>query len=85
MVPVLDALPALAAANADGGDANKTLEIVLHILGNQAGTQEARNLASRVRTRLESQLTAVQIETAGELTHGKSLEYVVEQALQIET
>ncbi|MCB0176521.1 MAG: tetratricopeptide repeat protein, partial [Anaerolineae bacterium] len=58
---ILAALAGLAEWSARGGQSERALEIVLHILRHPAGTQDVKDRADTLRTELEEQLTPQQV------------------------
>ena len=82
LIPIaLHALTGLAALEARQKASQQTLELILYILRHPSSSQEAKNLASRLRAELESKLPELEIEAVQQRVGSKSLDEFVGQIL----
>ena len=72
----------MAALQAEEGNIESALEIVLHVLQVPAHTQSIDNRAEQMRTNLEVGLTAQQIDVIRARVQGKTLDAVVLELLE---
>jgi hypothetical protein len=77
----LDALAGLAMMWAENINAERALELVIHILQHPAATHAAKSRAERLRAELESRLTPQQIQAAQAQARKQSFDQVVSQVL----
>lgn len=77
----LTALAGLAALETSQKASESTLELVLYILQHPSSFQEAKDLAARLQTELESTLTQEEIEAAQERAGSVDLDELVRQTL----
>ena len=77
----LAALAGLAALDTRQKASEGTLDLVIFILQQTMSTQEAKNLAARLRLELETKLTPEQIESSEARAGSKSLDELVRQVL----
>jgi hypothetical protein len=78
----LEALAGLASLQAEEGDMEYALELLLMVLNHPASFQETKNRASDLRADLEAQLTPTQIEAIQTHAAEKTFEAVVEDLLK---
>jgi predicted ATPase/DNA-binding SARP family transcriptional activator len=77
----LDALGGLAMLWAENSNAERALELVLHILQQPAATHDAKSRVERLRAELETRLTPQQIQAAHARAREQSYDQVVSQVL----
>lgn len=78
----LDALAGLAMMWAKNSNAERALELVIHILQHPAATHDAKSRAEILRAELELQLTRQQVETAQARAQAKTFEAAVDEVLK---
>jgi tetratricopeptide (TPR) repeat protein len=78
---VLDGLLGVAALQAQEGNVESALELVLHILQDPAHTQGIHNRADQLRTDLEADLTAQQIDVIRTRVQDRTLDALVQDLL----
>ncbi len=78
---LLDALYGIAAIEAGEGRALHALELVLPIIDDPSATVTTKDLAEKLRTRLEAGLTEEEIRSAGARAPGETLKDVVQAVL----
>ncbi|HEX9076593.1 MAG TPA: hypothetical protein VF932_12485, partial [Anaerolineae bacterium] len=82
MPVALEALVGLASLQANRGDAQSALELLLIVLNHPASLQETKNRAEKLRLELEARLTPQQIEIAATQVQTSSLDLVIAQVLE---
>jgi len=78
---VLDGLLGMAALQAEEGNVESALEVVLHILQDPAHTQGVHNRTEQLRTDLEVHLTDQQIDVIRARVQDKALDVLVQNLL----
>ena len=78
---VLDALLGIAAVQAEQGNVEAALEMVVHVLQDPAHTQGVHNQAERLRANLETNLTAEQIDRIRARAQDKTQDALVRELL----
>ena len=78
---VLDALAGLALIWAEGADDEGALELVIHVLQNQAAAQDTLTRAGRLQVELETRLAPQQLEAVQTRVQMRSLDQVIDQIL----
>jgi len=78
---VLDGLLGVAALQAQEGEVEAALEVVLHVLQDPAHTQGVHDRAERLRTDLEAGLNAQQLDLIGARVQNKTLDALVQELL----
>ncbi|MCB0165406.1 MAG: hypothetical protein KDI79_14350, partial [Anaerolineae bacterium] len=78
---ILAALAGLAEWSARGGQPERALEIVLHVLRHPAGTQDAKDRAETLRTELAAQLTPQQVAAIEDRVQAGDFEAMMQEVL----